>query len=801
MTKHSSRRQPRCRLAPHAKAKLLPPRAPRIYPKPCLIPSPHPPQPSQAKSPHLVPKPSRVDRSLHSRLGAPYAKGMGIATRAAASVRLQALVASAVAVQRAARVLVARRRISRRRESIAALQAFYRGCRARWALSTALEEAQSLRLRPRGGGGGGRDGAGEGEGSRATTSLPLSLQGKEGAMPGNELLVGHGGSMQVGKITRRDVPMDADRPEGFGPPNLAAFLWESPEEAYGPGFGAEDAGTAAPTRAPHSEGEDHRSCVTEEGGNASDDENDGAVFELSANAVISTTSIRENDGKISSRAIRASCSLDERGGKPPCFTEPSCSPTAPAQQQQLPLRWTPVAVAPREALERALRCSTLIVNSPSFDSACARRLLSRIGRPFPRPSSPPRGRTAADRQRTTPSTVSPSTTKRLLQPQLRAEPGGKPGDREGFSSALASEENMGEDQTSWRHLQGAGLRHIMLVGESPIGDGGLSELSSAVRCRFLPRLTTLVIGGPGCRVGPRGVMALALALSSPGCSQLRNLVSKEPGGTKGENSVGSRLREKHSSWACLFEELRLSKQLYVVPPSGVLSGTTGNDACFVETNNTLRGWPCDKVYEVCFYRPTFSVFAGLLLCRYFLCTCAVSQSMSNCCLGGKSWLARKNRRQQHYRRRNTSRNQARAPTSKTVAATHAAWDCFFRHLQRLPSLSTLSLQRCGLEDRDVRSLSVSLQILPAGRMRCLRLNGNCVGLSGLRMVVTALTSRRMRLPALWLRGQRPALAESGAKGVVEEAFRNGLFAEVGRAAWTWRAEIGWIEPVDKPPKS
>ena len=151
--------------------------------------------------------------------------------------------------------------------------------------------------------------------------------------------------------------------------------------------------------------------------------------------------------------------------------------------------------------------------------------------------------------------------------------------------------------------------------------------------------------------------------------------------------------------------------------------------------------------------------------------------MSNCSSGRTSRLTRTQRRQRQPQR-HKSLNQAGAPADKTRAAAHAAWDCFFRHLQRLPSLSTLSLQRCGLEDRDARSLSVSLQILPAGRLRCLRLNGNSVGISGLRMLLTALTSRGMRLPALWLRGQRPALLEGEAKRIVEEAFRDGLFAEV-----------------------
>lgn len=46
------------------------------------------------------------------------------------------------------------------------------------------------------------------------------------------------------------------------------------------------------------------------------------------------------------------------------------------------------------------------------------------------------------------------------------------------------------------------------------------------------------------------------------------------------------------------------------------------------------------------------------------------------------------------------------------------------------------------------------------------------------MLLMALTSRRMRLPALWLRNQRPALVESESKRVVEAAFQDGLFAEV-----------------------
>lgn len=148
--------------------------------------------------------------------------------------------------------------------------------------------------------------------------------------------------------------------------------------------------------------------------------------------------------------------------------------------------------------------------------------------------------------------------------------------------------------------------------------------------------------------------------------------------------------------------------------------------------------------------------------------------MSNCCC--PAW--RRPDRVRHRQRSTCLRPAAAVLPSKLKTAIHSSWDCFFRHLQRLTSLSTLSLQRCGLEDRDVRSLSIALQILPAGRLRCLRLNDNSIGLSGLRMLLTALTSRRMRLPALWLRKQRPALVESESKGVIESAFQDGLFAEV-----------------------
>ncbi|CAN0385559.1 unnamed protein product [Pylaiella littoralis] len=577
-----------------------------------------------------------------NQLSASYSSGLGLATKSAASERLQALVISAVAVQRAGRALIARLRVIRRRQAVAAVQAFWRGCRARWALSIALEETLRLGLTSRdrdlrqqrdgGGCGGGGDDIDEGKGARPTTLLSPP-QGNGPALQIGSLLSRVATTLQVGTVTRRNIPMDAGFPEGFGPPDLGAFLWEKQEEAYGSGsgFGTEK---EPPLLAPHSNVEGRDRCLRAEiNSRSEDDYGDGAVFEVSATAVLLSVSHH-----------------NKRENWPPSLHE---TIDTPSRQQPLLARWVPAAVAPEETLERALECSTLIINSPSFGSACARRLFSRIGRtlprPVPQPPPPPRGH--------------PTDTDRF-RAALSEEVGG--GGAVSLRNAHA--EDAGQHLSSQQRLHRDVLRHVMVLGESPIGDGGLAELSSAVRCGWLPRLTTLVIGGPGCRVGPRGVMTLAMALSSPGCSRLRNL------------------------------------------------------------------------------------------------------SLSNCC--SLAW--RRPNREQHRLRPAA----AAAVPSKLKTAMHSSWDCFFRHLQRLPSLSTLSLQRCGLEDCNIRSLSIALQILPVGRLRCLRLDDNYVGRSGLKMLLMALTSRRMRLPALWLRNQRPALVESESKRVVEAAFQDGLFAEV-----------------------
>ena len=457
----------------------------------------------------------------YSQLSTPYEKALGLATQATAAERLQALTGSAIAVQRAARVLIARGRVSKVREAIAALQSFCRGCRARWAVSATLEETLRARSRPRltSPGGVGEDNTHGGEDNEPATSL-LPLRRGGAAEKKAERSAGCDASLQIGRVTRRNALMEAGCPEGFRPPNLAAFLWESLEEAYGPGFDAEDADDEkqSSSRAPHSESDGRRryggGYGDEDAGSSGSDDEDGAVFELSATVVVASSAFRRRN---KGNAMNATMPVSHR-------------PDAPL--------WTPAAVAPQESLERALRCSTLIVNSPSFGSACARRLFSRIGQPQ-QPASSQRGHDgcnnegATDCPRTTPPAV--SNTRKLSQPHApQLEVAERAEEKEGRSEAVCSaqEEEKGRGERPPRRLQGDGLRHILLVGESPIGDGGLSELSSVIRCGCLPRLTTLILGGPGCRVGPRGVQALAMALSSRGCSRLRNLVSVQMNAVK-----------------------------------------------------------------------------------------------------------------------------------------------------------------------------------------------------------------------------------------------------------------------------
>ncbi|CAM9144889.1 unnamed protein product, partial [Hapterophycus canaliculatus] len=612
---------------------------------------------------------------VNCRLTAPCAKAMGLSAKAAAAGRLAALVTSAIAVQRGARALIARRRVLRRREAIAALQAFFRGCRARWALSAALESSTRLGIsgdgsRQRQDVAGGNDGLDRGHNAGESSG---TLWGSSG--PSEELLLGCGTSIQVGVVTRRDAPMDTGCPKGFGSPNLAAFLWETRTDAYGHDSDGGGGGSGTALEAQRSEKEAYdRLCSplyesrVRGGSSGRDSDDDGTVFEASAAAVAISSSacrkgVQEGAPQKVVEPVLANSSADD-GGRPPAFGKPCISRGLPSPQR--PLRWVPATVAPEEALRCALKCSTLIVNSPSFGSACARRLFSRMGTAL----------SDVSRAGINPA-AAPTTTRATTRGRRRSQ-----------ASTVDIEVEQARTGCPARgRRQADGIKHILLVGESPVGDGGLLELSSALRCGWLPRLTTLVIGGHGCRVGPRGVTTLAAALSSTGCSQLRNL---------------------SMSHCCL-------------------------------GRRRLRNCPLCKNHHHHYHHP------------------------------------------HHHQQQHSSTGPLLdpEPTQKTSAAAHASWDAFFRHLQRLPLLSTLSLQDCGLQDRDVRSLSIALQILPSGRLRCLRLSRNCVGKSGLRMLLTALTSRRMRLPALWLRGQRPALAESGVRRIVEDAFRfDGLFAEV-----------------------
>lgn len=456
---------------------------------------------------------------------------MGLTAQAAAADRLQALAASAEAVQRAARVLIAHGRVSRRKEAIAALQAFCRGCLLRWALSAAFEEslrleyvAYDLRQQRDCGDGGREEGAytceegvepgldpeGEGntdrEGKRGPSATPLRPRHGDGCKPHKEAFAGYNAplNVQLGVITRRSFPMDAGCAKGFRPPNLAAFLWESREDAYGSCCADDGANGNATLLAPHfgNETESPRSDVDPVARSSHGD--DGAVFEASATAVASSA-CREDLVRMGSEQNEVGigdCLPDQHGGgRPPAFDELPASPVSPLPLLQPP-RWVPATVAPEGAFHRALACSTLIVSSPSFDSASARRLFSRMGKPIPA-ASPPRD-----------------------EPQQEAD------DVKGMAAGVRRRkddlnpthgEEKGRLKKHPRYHHANGLKHVLLVGESPIGDGGLSELSSAVRCDWLPRLTTLVIGGPGCKVGPRGVAALATALSTSGCSQLQHL--------------------------------------------------------------------------------------------------------------------------------------------------------------------------------------------------------------------------------------------------------------------------------------
>ncbi|CAM9461269.1 unnamed protein product [Laminaria digitata] len=555
------------------------------------------------------------------RMRSAYARGMGLAAQAAAVGRHGALIGSALSAQRAGRALIARRKATRRREAITILQAFFRGCRERVALSAALEE----RCRS----------SWPGDTSSCYKGSICSGMHEESQVFGIESTGGGRARLhlesdekfptQVGIMSRRNVPMDAGCPAGFDMPNLAAFLWEH------------DWGEGHPFRAETTPVQPSQL----NGGACIEDSYDDAIFELSARAFVSATENGEHEDR---RHVSSSNHDDRRsviGGE----TQPLPSVL---RSSRLAL-WLPVAVAPEKSLARALEGSTLIINSPSFRSVCARRLFSRIGRP------------------TLPSSA--------RAPHSASEATNNGAHKTAYDSTISTEGGGGTRTIRPSRLQGDRLTHILVSGDSPMGDGGLLELGSVIRRGLLPRLVTLIFGGRGCRVGPRGLTALATALSSARCApRLRTL------------------------------------------------------------------------------------------------------SMSNCCLGQQSRHQRSS--SSTPRPPALSRLATNASTATVRAAAHAAWDCLFRHLQRMTALLSLTLQDCGLDDGDMRPVSIAVQILPAGRLRCLRLNGNSISVKGLQVLLRALTSRKIRLPALWLRQQRPALVESEAREVVKQAFSEGLFAEV-----------------------
>ena len=278
-----------------------------------------------------------------------YARGMGLAAQAAAVGRHDALIASALSAQRAGRALIARHKVASRRKAITTLQAFFRGCKERAGLSTALEERCSASLqrtiesRYKGGVRSGDDeGSHAGVKSKCEDRTRLHVEADDPCL------------MQVGTMTERNVPMDAACPSGFDTPNLAAFLWKHDwKEDDG-----SDAGTTPIQRSQLNDGDYIEASYGD------------AVFEVSARAFVSTKKNGEH-GDRRHNSISHDCrSLCGEGTQ-------HLSPVLHSSCRAVRV---PVAVAPEKSLARALGCSTLIVNSPSFGSACARRLFSRIGR-------------------------------------------------------------------------------------------------------------------------------------------------------------------------------------------------------------------------------------------------------------------------------------------------------------------------------------------------------------------------------------------------------------------------------------
>lgn len=617
--------------------------------------------------------------------------GLGPTAKEASKQRLQALQRSALLVQCACRILLARRRISGRRKAITTVQALFRGCKRRWQMAAILERLH-----------------------RQPFPQMVDCNNKKNhhdwALAGDDVGVRsmEGPFRAVGVVTRRDSPMDKGCTEGFESANRAAFLWETRSYAKR----IDDVGSYGDIlQTQSSPGRDSSSGVKKQGHHSdedtlSDTSTNGDVFELSATACGRSTRRDSGVTILPGRRMWQSCPEERREtGKTeklrktddskqrqeqPHLPPPQSSATSVPRKPGVQMRWMPPAVATESCLAQALQCSRLVVSSPSFDAASACRLFSRLGLP-----TESRGASAVvpageqKEQDTTEGNMAACVqgqSQRRFDARLPVAPcaGALSSRTDGLSVAMPERAKM----TTGRH--GVNITHIVVHGCSPLGDLGLSVLSYAIgRGRHcLSRLTTLAIGGYGCTVGPRGIVALAKSLSSPDCSRLRSLFL---------------------SHCCL------GRQRY----RGSGSTRSLSRAAYMLTETDATGGS--------YVEPVPPTAAGL-----------------------------------------------------AAAAAHEAWDCFFRHLQRMPELSTLSVEDCGLTDRDIQCVANAIQILPTGVLRCLRLGGNSVRASGLRVLLRALTSRRMRLPALWLRRQRPRMIESKAREIVHQAFTEGLLAEVTR---------------------
>jgi tetratricopeptide (TPR) repeat protein len=114
------------------------------------------------------------------------------------------------------------------------------------------------------------------------------------------------------------------------------------------------------------------------------------------------------------------------------------------------------------------------------------------------------------------------------------------------------------------------------------------------------------------------------------------------------------------------------------------------------------------------------------------------------------------------------------PRCELFARWGQAWQMLFRCVQHLKSLEILDLCNCGLRDDNMADLAVAVQV--ARWLRVVKLNGNRISVKGLSMLLLAGCSKKMRMPALWARMQRPLLSLCSVESMLDDLFHRGLSA-------------------------